>query len=72
MYTYYIHMSVYNYSFSLRHRGELYVLARHRKMCNLANWSRLSNITFWSRAPGRATEEQTKQLNLNMWGESST
>jgi hypothetical protein len=52
--------------------GELYVLARHHKICKLANWSHPSNITSCSRAPGRATEEQTKQPNIHMWGESST
>jgi hypothetical protein len=37
------------------------VLAHHR-MCNLANWSRPNNITSYSRAPGRATEEQARHL----------
>jgi hypothetical protein len=41
-------------------QGPLYVLARHHKMCKLANWSHLSNITFCSHAPGHATEEQAK------------
>jgi hypothetical protein len=34
--------------------GELYVLARHHKMCKLVNWSRPSNITSCSRTPGHA------------------
>jgi hypothetical protein len=50
--------------------SELYVLAKHHKICTLANWSRPSNIC--SRAPGRATEEQAKQLNIHILGESST
>jgi hypothetical protein len=48
------------------------VLARHHKMCNLANWSRTSNITSCSRAPGHATEEQAKQPNIHMRGVSNT
>jgi hypothetical protein len=52
--------------------SELYVLAKHHKMCRLGNWSRPSNITSCSRVPGRATEEQAKQPNIHMWGESST
>jgi hypothetical protein len=51
--------------------GELYVLAKHHKMCKLANWSRPSNITFCSRAPDRATEEQAKQPNIHMRGDLS-
>jgi hypothetical protein len=31
-----------------------------------------NNITFCSRAPGCATEEQAKQLNIYMRGESNT
>jgi hypothetical protein len=52
--------------------GVLYVLAKHHRKCKLANWSRPSNITSCSRAPGCATEEQAKQPNIYMWGESST
>jgi hypothetical protein len=44
--------------------GELYELPKHHKMCKLANWSRPSNIISCSRVPGRATEEQAKQLNI--------
>jgi hypothetical protein len=45
----------------LLHCGsELYVLAKHHKMCKLANWSRLNNITSCSHAPGHATEERAK------------
>jgi hypothetical protein len=40
--------------------GEMYVLAKHHKMCNLADWSHPSNIISCSRAPVRATEEQVK------------
>jgi hypothetical protein len=32
-------------------------------MCSSANWSRPSNITSYSCAPDRATEEQAKQPN---------
>jgi hypothetical protein len=35
-------------------------------MCNLANWSRPSNIASRLRAPGRVTEEQAKQPNIHM------
>jgi hypothetical protein len=52
--------------------GELYVLARHHKMCKLANWSCPNNITSCSHAPGHATKEQAKQLNVHKRGESST
>jgi hypothetical protein len=52
--------------------GELYVLAKHRKMCKLANWSRPSNITSCSRASDRVTEEQAKQPNIHMREASST
>jgi hypothetical protein len=53
--------------------GEVnYVLARHNRMCELANWSRLSNITSCSHVLVRATEEQAKQLNIHMRGESSS
>jgi hypothetical protein len=48
------------------------VLAKHHKMCKFANWSRQSNNTFCSSAPGHATEEQAKQPNIHMRGESST
>jgi hypothetical protein len=50
----------------------MYVLAKYHKMCKLAKWFHPSNITFCSRAPGRATEEQAKQLNIHIWGVSST
>jgi hypothetical protein len=57
----------------LKEGGKYYVLARHCKLCKLANWSRPSNIiTNCSRAPGCATKEQAKQLNIHMWGELST
>jgi hypothetical protein len=48
--------------------GELYVLAKHYRMCKLANWSRPSNIKSCSHASGRATEEQAKQPNIHMLG----
>jgi hypothetical protein len=50
----------------------MYVLARHHKMCKLANWTRPSNITSCSRAPGRAMEEQAKQPNIHTCGESQS
>jgi hypothetical protein len=39
---------------------ELYVLAKHRRKHKLADRFSPSIITSCSRAPGRATEEQTK------------
>jgi hypothetical protein len=48
------------------------MLARHHKMCKFANWFHPSNITFCSRAPGHATEEQSKQPNINMQVVSNT
>jgi hypothetical protein len=44
------------------------VLAKHNKMCKLANWSRPNNITSCLRATGRATEEQAKQPNIHICG----
>jgi hypothetical protein len=32
-------------------RYELHVSAKHHKKCKLANWSYLSNVTFFSWAP---------------------
>jgi hypothetical protein len=52
--------------------GELCVLARHHKMYKLVNGLVQSNIPSCSRALSRAAEEQAKQLNIHMRGESST
>jgi hypothetical protein len=52
--------------------NELYVLAKHHRKCKLANWSHPRNITSCSHAHGCATEEQAKQPNIHMRGESST
>jgi hypothetical protein len=48
------------------------VLAKHSKVCKLANWSRPRNITFCSSASRHTTEEQAKQSNKHMLKESST
>jgi hypothetical protein len=50
----------------------LYVLAKHHRKCKLVNWSHPSNITACSRAPGHPTEDQGKQSNIHMQGDSST
>jgi hypothetical protein len=49
----------------------VYVSARHHKMCKLVDWSHPNNITFCSRAPGHATEEQAKQPNMHMLRKST-
>jgi hypothetical protein len=72
-YVMYVHCKIYSYYHTaLRRRGGLYVLARHHRMCKLANWSNPSNITSCSRASVRATGKQAKQLDIHMRGESST
>jgi hypothetical protein len=56
----------------IKKQGGICTCYRHRQMYKLANWSRQSNVTSCSRAPGRATEEQAKQPNIHMRKESST
>jgi hypothetical protein len=48
---------------------EGYVLAKNHKMCKLANWSRPSNITFCSRAPGRVIQKSKPNNRTYICGE---